>query len=157
MHRETVRSETYSGPLPLPPPMALEQYRDIDPTLVQWMKDAADEQRRHRFEMERAQVEDLTEFRKFVSQNHRDRHERASRGQHYALVVTIAGFGLAALALALGHPTAAVLITGGALATIVTAFLWGRKREEKDAEPDAPDEPNADAAESSADPKLPPG
>ncbi len=54
---------------------------------------------------------------------------RDLRGQMLAATVALSGFGVAALALSLGHPAVAALITAMDIGGMVAAFIYGRRQE----------------------------
>ncbi len=78
--------------------------------------------------------------RQTLEQAHAERADRSAartRAQLYALVIALAGFGLAGYAFRLGHPTAAAAVAGAGLAGIVTAMLkssWHREDDDLDVE-----------------------
>ena len=66
------------------------------------------------------------------------RREIRVRAQRYALILALAGFGLAAYAFRLGHPTHATVVAGASLLGIVTAMLRSSRHRDdgKDESPD---------------------
>jgi LPXTG-motif cell wall-anchored protein len=54
--------------------------------------------------------------------------ERA-RGQHYALIIGIVGICAGAACVVTGHDTAGAVIGGTALVGLVSAFIYGRRKE----------------------------
>lgn len=98
---------------PLPPPAILRGYEEIVPGAAGKIVEWADSERQHRHQMEGLMVRATT--------------KRDLRGQIFAAIVAMGGFGLAAYALNLGHPFVATLITALDLGGIVTAFIYGRR------------------------------
>jgi uncharacterized membrane protein len=101
----------YSGSLPLPPPPVLSAYDEAFPGLVEKLISWTEEQRNHRFKLERA---------------HAERSEtRLDRGQWIAGIVAIGGLVLASIVGVVGSSSAATVIAivavGGPTAAIAIA------------------------------------
>ena len=107
---------TFSGPLP--PPQVLGMYDNIIPGLAERLVEAFETQQRHRQSLENKVVESGI--------------NRAWYGLWCALTVSIAGIGVAALAVAYQQQWAASIIGGGVLVGLATVFITGRSAQEKE-------------------------
>lgn len=126
-------TEQYRGPLP--PPRLLREFDEAVPGSAAKILDNWHEESLHRRQLERDE-----------SQSARDgllkQLAYQARGQRSALTVALAGFGVAAYALRLGFPWAAVSIAGANLTGIVSIFVWGGAKRKKRGELTKP--PGAD-------------
>jgi len=101
----------YSGTLPLPPPPVLAAYADAFPGLVEQIVSWTDEQRQHRFDLERERA--------------KGSEARLDRAQRNAFMVACGGLVLAAIVGVLGNPWVAGIIAivgvGGPTAAVALA------------------------------------
>lgn len=118
--RQMVQIEAHQFQGPIPPPAALAEYDRIHAGLADRIVAMAEKQMMHRQELERVVVTGES--------------KRANRGQWFALIIGIAGLGVAGFAVALNQQVAAAIIGGLDLAGLVGTFLYGtaKKREHLD-------------------------
>jgi len=98
---------SFSGPLP--PPETLSQYKALDPDLLNRIVTMAEKEQSHRHGVEAGIV--------------KSKFGIDSRGQHYALGVSVLLIALASWALHLGHPATAGTIAVTAVIGAIGAFL----------------------------------
>ena len=110
---------SFSGPLP--PPSDLARYKEILPDAPDRILKMAEREQEHAFLLER----------RFLGYK--------SRGQVFAFFIVIASFLLNAYLATIGYPWRGLIISGFALAGIVGAFIYGRRKEWPDATGDAED------------------
>ena len=103
---------------PLPDPHELERYNAIIPNGADRIMKMAEEQSRHRMELER----------KVIS----GQLKQTDRGQNYGLIIALVGLAISGLLGYFGQGVAASFIGGGTLVSLVTVFVLGRKKQEKD-------------------------
>jgi uncharacterized membrane protein len=111
--------EHFSGPWPHPE--TLRAYQEIDPALVDKIVERASVEQQFRHEMIRRESDRVDRW--FMNEAHIER-----RGQWFAggiACVTVVGATIIAL---YAHPWAGVTMAGGTLATIVGAFIAGRRQ-----------------------------
>lgn len=92
----------------------LREYQDIDPTMPERFLRLWESEVAHRHSQESGALS-----RSF---------DLARRGQTCAIIVVVAGQGLAAWLGFLGHPTAAGIVAGAGLAAIAGVFLASRQK-----------------------------
>jgi uncharacterized membrane protein len=113
---------------PVPPPELIAAYDAIVPGVARQIFDMAKSQADHRQSLEKKVIDsDII---------------NSKRGSYFAFMLGIIGFAIAAFALYLGHPTAAVAICGAPLVSLVGVFVYGTKsrREERTQKRGAPSE-----------------
>jgi len=102
---------------PIPPPNILEGYKQIDPTFPERIMRMAEEQASHRRELEKQAI---------GAQLH-----QSARGQTYGLIIGALAIIGAVILGCYGQPWVATVLGGGSLAALVSAFLLGRQRQQK--------------------------
>ena len=115
------QQEVYSGPIPQPD--TLQQYDTIIPGAAERILCMAEENARHRREMESAALTAQVEADK-------RKHREVTRGQLFGITSVLTAFGLAGLALFLGQATVAGTICGVVVVALATVFITGRKTAE---------------------------
>lgn len=116
--RQQIISQTIEGPLP--PPQMLAEYERVHPGLSQVIVESFQNETAHRHALEK-QAMDVEEYmaRSFVTERR--------RGQHYGLFIAILIVG-GAITLGLnGQGWAATVMGGVGFASIVGAFVVGRR------------------------------
>ncbi len=117
-----VRESKYSGPIP--PPESLEYYESVLPGAADRILRMAEENAKSLRETASRQLD----IDSSVEQN---RHDETSKGQHFGLGATILAFSVTALALALGYPAVAGIISSATIVALAAVFVTGRARQEK--------------------------
>ncbi len=113
-----VRAEYQAGPLPSPDVLA--RYNEVLPGLAERLVQMVESQSRHRQELEKAVVNGNI--------------QSEAPGQRYGLIVGLV-IGLGALAVvALGHEPAGVSVIIAELAAFAGAFIYGKRRQQKELE-----------------------
>jgi uncharacterized membrane protein len=116
----------FRGNLPIPPPVILEEYRQVSPALLDKILDWTEKQAEHRRSLELAQVTGS--------------ERRLNRGQFIAASVALGGLVLAAGVAVFGNPWAASVIAivsvGGPTAAV--ALARAQKPSAPSAEPPVP-------------------
>ncbi|MCJ2009385.1 DUF2335 domain-containing protein [Methylobacterium sp. J-092] len=106
------RNEFWQGPLP--PPIVLDQFRQLVPDAPERIFAMWEQEAQHRRELEKASL------------NGNLRTVRL--GQWAAIAFSLSALAVAALALALGYPSAAMVIGALDIAAVVGAFLYVRTK-----------------------------
>lgn len=106
------RMEAYAGPLPRPE--ELEKFGKIDASFPERIFRMAEQEAAHRHTLENKIVGGSLDI--------------ARRGQAFAFIVALVGIGVAVGMAYLGGAWAGAVVAGGSLATIVTAFVTGGRR-----------------------------
>lgn len=119
----------FSGPLP--PPAALEAYDRLVPGAAKQMHEVAVQQARHAMRMEELALEASIADRKAQL-------ALFSRGQILTFLLTLVVIAVGAAAILTGYDAAGATVITGTVASLVLAFLWGRRARNGGAEiPDA--------------------
>lgn len=133
-HAIRAELQTHSGPLPSP--KQLQEYEKCSKGTVNRIIKMAEDDARHRREMEAQLIASQIEDEKA------ERRERA-RGQYCAVLVCTLFLGAsAAIAIFADAPIAGSLLTGGTLVTVI-GFFFAQKREESRQKNDSTQESNA--------------
>lgn len=130
--RKEFMSSHHSFSGPLPPPDTLSQYKALDPDLLNRIVTMAEKEQSHRHHIEAGIV--------------KNKFGIDSRGQHYALGVSVLLIALASWALHLGHPATAGAIAVTAVIGAIGAFLRkpsSRKHSTADNASQEPDNPSS--------------
>ena len=112
---------------PLPPLVVLHQFNHSVPNGAEGIFAQFEQQRAHRREMER-------ETRRMQVGHLEGERREKQRGQWMAASFAFAALAVAALALVLGYPRAAMVIGGATIAMVVSAFLLNKVLKPKDEE-----------------------
>jgi hypothetical protein len=105
----------FSGPIP--PPAILEKYNQLIPGAAERILVMAEKDAAHVQEMNKLIIE--------VSS------KESKRGQLFGLFVALAAMSMTALALLLGHETAASIIGGSTVVGLVSVFVTGHSQQTK--------------------------
>jgi uncharacterized membrane protein len=123
VERREEHLEHHTGPLPHPETLA--RYEATLPGAAERIITAMENEGAHRRELEKADAE---HFRRA----HMLQVRHQGRGQFFGLLVAFGGFGLAGFAIYCGHPLTAAAIAAIDLLGLVTVFVTGRGRSQKD-------------------------
>lgn len=107
---------------PMPTAEELSKYKDISPDLVQYFMKITDEERSIRHEVTRQSIE-------LTLKDSQRRHNERILGLNYALITILVFLGITAYALYLDKPWLAGIFSTLSVATIISAFIQGRKEE----------------------------
>lgn len=110
---EVVRTvaQEYSGPLP--PPKMLEHYNDIEEGFANRIVTMAEREQSHRHNLEQSGVTGAI--------------KKDSRGQHYALIVSVLIVLCCTFLIYSGHEISGSILGGGTLTGLAYIFISGRK------------------------------
>jgi uncharacterized membrane protein len=109
---------------PIPPPTMLAEYKNIDNRIVEIFMDQWVAETKYRRNLNKEKIAIQKDF------NEKTFTERRW-GQICATIICFAAFLTAAYCVKSGYPTAAGIIGGGALVSIVTVFITGRRHVSK--------------------------
>ena len=109
-------AQSYSGPIP--PPELLSRFNELIPNGADRIMRQAENQSAHRINIETVVV---------TSQQ-----SLSSRGQSFAFIIGMVGLLLGFIAIMSGHEWAGVTISGGAVVSLVYAFITGQNNQKKD-------------------------
>lgn len=113
---QEVTFSQYLGPIP--PPEMLQSYAAINSTFPERIIKMAEEQQQHRMFLEKQVIP--------------KRESLNSRGQIFAFIIGIFGLSCGTYCIIKGQPVAGVTIGGTIIVSLVTAFLYGKKKQEKE-------------------------
>lgn len=116
--RVAVTRQSYSFSGPLPPPEVMGLYNELIPNAAERLLAAFEGQQHHRQGLENRIVDSGI--------------KRSWYGLWCGLTVSLAGIGVAALAVVYQQQLAASVIGGGTLVGLVTVFITGRSQQEKE-------------------------
>lgn len=115
-HRSLIaEARMFSGPIPSPD--ILKEYDDIIPNGAERILVMAEKQQEHRIERE-----------KYLSTADVN---LSIRGQIFAFILALVGFGCATAAILTGHEIGGTFIGSIDIVALTTVFIYGKKREEK--------------------------
>jgi len=106
----------HSGPLPSPE--QLVKYDEVVPGAARRIMEAADEQRKHRIAIEKQVVS--------------SQMKESNRGQIMGFIIALIGLSLGSFLVYSGHDVAGASIAGITLVGLVTVFIKGQNRQDKD-------------------------
>ncbi|MEJ2763521.1 DUF2335 domain-containing protein [Photobacterium sp. MCCC 1A19761] len=104
-------AQHYSGPIP--PPKMLNEYESVHPGFAERIVSMAEKEQEHRHTVEKESV--------------RGAITKDSRGQHYALIVSLVMIVACTFLISIGHEVAGSIFGGASLLGLAYAFLTGRK------------------------------
>lgn len=110
---QTVSQQTFSGPIP--PPAMLGEYDTIQNGLADRIVSMAESQQTHRQSLEKQSVEAAI--------------STESRGQHYALLISVVIIAGALYLIDSGKEISGSILAGGTLTGLAYIFITGRKEE----------------------------
>jgi uncharacterized membrane protein len=110
LHQE--QHSSFSGPIP--PPEILQGYENVGLGFADRIISMAEKEQNFRQEIVRTEQ--------------RNRHKEISRGQLFGLIIGCVALALGTYTATEGHETAAIAITGGAVVSLVSAFVVGRSK-----------------------------
>jgi uncharacterized membrane protein len=109
---------------PLPDPDTLARYEQAMPGLAAHIVQSQKEESEHRRGLEKrfldAQIDDAKAYRAIES-----------RGQLFALIVSVVTISAGVAIVISGHPIAGTGLSGGTIVALTGLFIYGRTREEK--------------------------
>ncbi|MFW5895383.1 MAG: DUF2335 domain-containing protein [archaeon] len=111
-------STSFSGPLP--PPSILDEYNNVLDNGAERIMKMAENQSNHRIEMEKHAIKE--ELR------------QSKTGQNFGFILAIIGMIIAFLLAYLGHDTVAGIFGTTTIVGLVTIFVIGKKRQDKELE-----------------------
>lgn len=115
-HQVTVHQQSaFSGPIP--PPEALAQYDQIVPGSADRIIQMAENETKHRHSLENTALNATV--------------NETRRGQRYGMAIGIVVLITSIIALFLGYETAASVLGGGTLVSLVSVFVYGRSASSK--------------------------
>ena len=106
----------YSGPIP--PPNLLQAYENIVPGLADRIMKLTENQSNHRIQIESIVIP--------------NREKQSTRGQIFAITIGLFGLACATFLIYTDHDTAGTIIGGTTLVSLVSAFLFGSRGQQKD-------------------------
>lgn len=121
---QIVAEQSFSGPIP--PPSMLREYNAVDEGLANRIVTMAETQQNHRQQLENKSVEAAI--------------KTESRGQHYALIVSVLIIAGSMYLIGTGKEIAGSILAGGTLTGLAYIFITGRKKEKPSS--DKTDEPS---------------
>ena len=116
------RQVTFSGPIP--PPEILAKYEELKPGFAERIIKMAEEQGKHRRLLE-------TDGLQGQIQHTKSRDLEAKFGQWFAFILTVLTIVAGAYLVIKNHQISGTIFGGMGLAVIVTAFIYGTKKENK--------------------------
>jgi uncharacterized membrane protein len=111
-------SSAFSGPLP--PPTLLKGYNDLIPNGAERIMKMTENQSAHRIELEKHAI--------------KEELKQSGRGQIFGFILAIFGMGIAFFLAYLGHDTIAGIFGTTTILGLVTVFVIGKKRQDKESE-----------------------
>jgi uncharacterized membrane protein len=105
--------ETHIGPIPRPEDIA--EYNKHIPDGANRIMKMAEDQSKHRIEMERIIVT--------------EQQSQSTRGQIFGLIIAVFGIGAGAIVAIMGHDAVGGAIAGTTVVTLVYAFITGRRKQ----------------------------
>jgi len=125
-------SASFSGPLP--PPALLQQYNQVFPGAAERIVAMAEREAAHRQSLETGVVASQ------IADN-KNRFAEARFGQICALLITLGGMLVGAYTALHGHEVAGSILGVGGIGGIVTTFILGRPKQERQPQPAANEQP----------------
>ncbi len=113
--RSVTLTKTHSGPIPRPEDVA--EYNRHIPDGANRIMQMAEEQAKHRMEMERIIVT--------------NQQAQSGRGQVFGLIIGLFGIGAGGTVAVLGHDVVGAAIAGTTVVSLVYAFITGRRRQQQ--------------------------
>lgn len=114
---QIVAEQSFSGPIP--PPSMLREYNAVDEGLANRIVTMAETQQNHRQQLESNSVEAAI--------------KTESRGQHYALIVSVLIIAGSMYLIGTGKEISGSILAGGTLTGLAYIFITGRKKEKPSA------------------------
>lgn len=124
-----IRNDYFSGPIP--PPSILADYERLKVGFAERIISMAERQSEHRQSLERSKAEDDSFVSRENARHNKSRDLEAKIGQIFALIFSLFTVGGGLYVILQGHDWAGVSIVGSSLATIATALIYGRKKDNK--------------------------
>jgi len=107
---------SWSGPLP--PPNTLAQFEEIHPGSAKIIMETFQAQTNHRLRLENTAITSNV--------------SKEKRGQNYGLIIALVGILAGTACILMGHDVAGASIAGVDLVAIVTVFVIGKSKQNKD-------------------------
>ena len=121
--KEEILAAVYKGPIP--PASEMEGYKSVDPSFPDRILKMAESEQAHRHEMEKNSLS----FEEKIA--NKDFFERRL-GQIFALIIAIIMISCGSYLVLKEHPIAGTIFSGTCLVSLVTVFIVGRSKADKD-------------------------
>jgi uncharacterized membrane protein len=112
------KAESFSGPLP--PPAVLAQYNEVVPSAAERIIAMAENQARHRQELEKRIIESDT--------------KNSRLGLHYGLIIGLAAVVGGVYCISSGYEVGGSIVGGTGLTGLVGVFVYGSRQKRKERE-----------------------